>query len=74
MCVLSIKVAIQKKSGNIFNDPHINIYIYIYIYTHTHTHIYIYIYIIKLVVRKVNILKWIGPVWYLGFYILYTCV
>ena len=26
MCVLSIKVPIQKKSGNLFNDPHINIY------------------------------------------------
>ena len=23
MCVLSIKVAIRKKSGNLFNDPHI---------------------------------------------------
>ena len=34
MCVLSIKVPIRKKSGNLFNDPHI--YIYIYIYTHTH--------------------------------------
>ena len=32
MCVLSIKVPIQKKSGNLFNDPHIYIYIYIYIY------------------------------------------
>ena len=31
MCVLSIKVPIQKKSGNLFNDPHIYIYIYIYI-------------------------------------------
>ena len=28
MCVLSIKVPIQKKSGNIFNDPRIYIYIY----------------------------------------------
>ena len=32
MCVLSIKVPIWKKSGNLFNDPHIYIYIYIYIY------------------------------------------
>ena len=31
MCVLSIKVPIRKKSGNLFNDPHIYIYIYIYI-------------------------------------------
>ena len=23
MCVLSIKVSIRKKSGNLFNDPHI---------------------------------------------------
>ena len=32
MCVLSIKVPIRKKSGNLFNDPCIYIYIYIYIY------------------------------------------
>ena len=32
MCVLSIQVPIRKKSGNLFNDPHIYIYIYIYIY------------------------------------------
>ena len=31
MCVLSIKVPIRKKSGNLFNDPGIYIYIYIYI-------------------------------------------
>ena len=30
MCVLSIKVLIRKKSGNVFNDPRIYIYIYIY--------------------------------------------
>ena len=41
MCVLSIKVPIRKKSGNLFNDP--RIYIYIYIYTHKHTSICIYI-------------------------------
>ena len=35
MCVLSIKVPIRKKSGNLFNNPRIYIYIYIYIYTHT---------------------------------------
>ena len=29
MCVLSIKVSIRKKSGNLFNDPYIYIYIYI---------------------------------------------
>ena len=40
MCVLSIKVPIRKKSGNLFNDP--RIYIYIYIYIHTHTYIYIW--------------------------------
>ena len=28
MCVLSIKVPIRKKSGNISNDPCIYIYIY----------------------------------------------
>ena len=32
MCVLSIKVHIRKKSGNLFNDPRVYIYIYIYIY------------------------------------------
>ena len=31
MWVLSIKVAIRKKSGNLFNDPCLYIYIYIYI-------------------------------------------
>ena len=31
MCVLSIKVAIWKKSGNLFNDPR-NLYPYIYMY------------------------------------------
>ena len=35
MCVLSIKVPIRKKSGNLFNDPRI----YIYIYHHHHHHI-----------------------------------
>ena len=35
MCELSIKVPIQKKSGNLFNDPRIYIYIYIYIYLNT---------------------------------------
>ena len=39
MCVLSIKVPIRKKSGNLFNNPRIYIYIYIYVY--------IYIYICK---------------------------
>ena len=32
MCVLLIKVPIQNKSGNLFNDPRVYIYIYIYIY------------------------------------------
>ena len=31
MCVLSIKVPIRKKSGNLFNDPRIYIYIYMYV-------------------------------------------
>ena len=31
MSVLSIKLPIRKKSGNLFNDSHIYIYIYIYI-------------------------------------------
>ena len=33
MCVLSIKVSIRRKSGNLLNDPRIYIYIYIYIVT-----------------------------------------
>ena len=32
MCVLSIKMPIQKKSGNLFNDHHVCVCIYIYIY------------------------------------------
>ena len=32
MCVLSIKVPIRKKSGNVFDGPRIYIYIYIYIH------------------------------------------
>ena len=31
MRVLSIKVPIRKKSGNLFNDPRIYIYIYVYV-------------------------------------------
>ena len=42
MCVLSIKVPIQKKSGNLFNDRRIYIYIYICI----NICIYIYMYVI----------------------------
>ena len=34
MCVLSIKVPIQKRSGNLFNDARIYIYIYIYVVIH----------------------------------------
>ena len=34
MRVLSIKVLIRKKSGNLFNDPCIYIYIYIYVYVY----------------------------------------
>ena len=41
MCVLSIKVPIGKKSGNLFNDPRL----YIYIYIGMTVYIYIYIYI-----------------------------
>ena len=41
MCVLSIKVPIRKKSGNLLYAPRVcvYIYIYIYIYIHAHTHI-----------------------------------
>ena len=39
MRVLSIKVPIRKKSGNLFNDPRIYIYIYIYNKELLHIHI-----------------------------------
>ena len=55
MCVLSIKVAKRKKSGNLFNDPRIYIYIYIYTHTHTHTHTHIYIYINEILYISVTI-------------------
>ena len=32
MCVLSIKVPIQKKSGNLLYVPHVYVCVYIYIY------------------------------------------
>ena len=55
MSVLSIKVPIPKKSGNILNDPFIYIHIYIYIYYYYYYYyyywqfvIYIYIYIIDI--------------------------
>ena len=44
MCVLSITVTIQKKSGNLFNDHRIYIYIYIYIHKYIHMHTFMYIY------------------------------
>ena len=43
MCVLSIKVPIRKKSGNLFNDPRIFLHIYIYMCTYLNTHVYIWI-------------------------------
>ena len=49
MCVLSIKVPIRKKSGDLFNDPHIYTNVYIYIY------IYVYIYIERERERKTKI-------------------
>ena len=51
MCVLSIKVPIRKKSGNLSYAPRIYIYIYIYVYVYisgghsSSYNIYIYIYI-----------------------------
>ena len=41
MCVLSIKVPIRKKSGNLFNDPRMYVYIYIYIYCHEQTNCFV---------------------------------
>ena len=41
MCLLSIKVPIRKKSGNLSNDPRIYIYIYIYIYIFKKFHIHL---------------------------------
>ena len=50
MCVLSIKVPIRKKSGNLFNDPrmcvfiYICMHVYISIFIHRYIlHIYIYV-------------------------------
>ena len=45
MCVLSIKVPIGKKSGNLSYSPLIYIYIYIYIFVYIYTYIFVYIYI-----------------------------
>ena len=49
MCVLSIKVPIRKKSGNLFNNPRIYIYIYrigfVVFFLKKYIYIYIYIYI-----------------------------
>ena len=66
MCVLSIKVPIRKKSGNVFNDPRIYIYIYIYRYVYlcvcvcVCAYIYVEIYFIVGPKRERNILKRIG--------------
>ena len=46
MCVLSIKVPIRKKSGNLFNDPCVCVCVCVYIY------IYIYIYIYKVFAKE----------------------
>ena len=51
MYVLSTKVPIRKKSGNLFNDPRIYIYIYmcvcvcVCVCVFVYIHIYIYIYV-----------------------------
>ena len=44
MCILSIKVPIRKKSGNLSNDRHTYIHKYKRIYIHKHTYIHTYIY------------------------------
>ena len=63
MCVLSIKVPIRIKSGNLFNDPRICIYIYMHICIDNSKHqhllcIFTHIYLIS---QKLRI-KWI--IWY----------
>ena len=49
MCVLSIKVPIRKKSGNLFSDPRVYAQIPVHeqklIHLGVHIYIYIYIYI-----------------------------
>ena len=45
MRVLSIKVPIRKKSGNLLTDPRIYIYIYICVCVCVCIYIYIYIYL-----------------------------
>ena len=50
MCVLSIKVPIQKKSGNLFNDPRI-------CYANMHTYIDTFI----PTCTRINVLKYVHP-------------
>ena len=64
MCVLSIKVPIQKKSGNLFNDP--CIYICLCIYVFIYICIYVCIYI------DIYIFIYVG--WLFGFYVISTFV
>ena len=51
MCVLSIKVPIRIKSGNVFNDPHMYIHTFLsidfitYIVSYMNTSVCIYMYI-----------------------------
>ena len=45
MCVLSIKVPIRKKSGNLFNDPRIcvclSVYVYMCVFMREYAHLYL---------------------------------
>ena len=52
MCVLSMKVPIQKKSGNLSYAPRIYIYIYIYIYTSVCVYVCVYKKIIFSIIIK----------------------
>ena len=45
MCVLSIKVPMGKKSGNLSYAPRIYIHIYIYIYIYIYIIMYMYVYV-----------------------------
>ena len=57
MCVLSIKVPLRKKSGNLFNDPCIYIYIYIY-FICWDTFVYTFQYSFYVCVKCFYMCKW----------------
>ena len=45
MCVLSIKVAIRKKSGNLFNEPYMYFCVFIFTYKRVHPVVVVFFFI-----------------------------